>query len=262
MTAKYMAYSFPGMHFETVDKDADVKQNASKLSNLAKRGELRSVEELLDQGIKPTAEALYLAANDGHSDVVQILADVVDDIDAAVGFCGNALCAAAARSSSHDCLKVLLEKGADVNWPGGHYGCALQTATANYRLDNVILLLKYGADVNAQCGHYGNVMTAAARHSTHFTEMSRLFLEHGADINAQGPGVYGNALQTAVWLKRTEAVQFLLHNGASPIIQGRFGSAIDIAQRNAFRYTYNEKAGERVKWLLNDEDTNELTAAD
>jgi ankyrin repeat protein len=205
---------------------------------------------------------LYLAAKEGHSDVVQILADVVDDIDAAVGFCGNALCAAATQSSNHDCLKVLLEKGADVNWPGGHYGCALQTATANYRLDNVILLLKYGADVNAQCGHYGNVMTAAARHATHFTEMSRLFLEYGADINAQGPGVYGNALQTAVWLKHTEAVQFLLHNGASPTIQGRFGSAINIAQRNAFRNTSDEKAGERIKWLLNIEDPNELTAAD
>ena len=257
-----MAHSFPSVHFFSYDEETNVKQNASKLSKLAERGELRAVEELLDQGIKPTAEALYLAANDGHSDVVQILADVVDDIDAAVGFFGNALCAAAAPSSNHDCLKVLLEKGADVNWPGGHYGCALQTATANYRLDNVILLLKYGADVNAQCGHYGNVMTAAARHVTHFTEMSRLFLEHGADINAQGPGVYGNALQTAVWLKHTEAVQFLLHNGASPTIRGRFGSAIDIVQRNAFRHTSDEKAGERIKWLLNDEDPNELTAAD
>lgn len=105
-------------------------------------------------------------------------------------------------------------------------------------------------------------MTAAARHVTHFTEMSRLFLEHGADINAQGPGVYGNALQTAVWLQHTEAVQFLLHNGASPIIQGQFGSAIDIAQRDAFRYPSDKQVGERIKWLLNDENPYELTAAD
>jgi ankyrin repeat protein len=256
-----MGISFPWANLVSFDEDRNIKKNASELSKLAERGELRAVEELLDQGIKPIPEALYLAANEGHSGVVQILADVVDDIDAAVGFCGNALCAAAARSSSHDCLKVLLEKGADVNWPGGHYGCALQTATANYRLDNVILLLKHGADVNAQCGHYGNVMTAAARHVTHFTEMSRMFLEHGADINAQGPGVYGNALQTAVWLKHQKSVQFLLHNGASPTIQGRFGSAMDIAEGNAFRHPSDKDEEDRIKWLLNGEVSGELNEA-
>ncbi|KIW33328.1 uncharacterized protein PV07_00185 [Cladophialophora immunda] len=253
-----MAHSFPSAILVSFDEDRTIKKNASELSKLAERGELRAVEELLDQGIMPTAEALYLAANEGHSDVVQILADVVDDIDAAVGFCGNALCAAAARSRNHDCLKVLLEKGADVNWLGGHYGCALQTATANYRLDNVILLLKHGADVNAQCGHYGNVMTAAARHATHFIEMSRMFLEHGADINAQGPGVYGNPLQTAVWLKHQDSVRFLLHNGASPTMQGRFGSAMDIAEGNAFRNTSDKDAEDRIKWLLNGEVSAEL----
>jgi hypothetical protein len=53
-----------------------------------------------------------------------------------------------------------------------------------------------------------------------------------------------------------------LHKGANPTIQGRFGSAIDIAQRNAFRNTSDEKAAKRIQWLLNGEDQNELTAAD
>lgn len=51
------------------------------------------------------------------------------------------------------------------------------------------------------------------------------------DINAQGPGVYGNLLQTAVWMGHEENVQFLLDHGANARIEGRFGTAIGIARR-------------------------------
>ncbi|KAF2799202.1 ankyrin [Melanomma pulvis-pyrius CBS 109.77] len=186
---------------------------------------------MLDLGIEPTPDALYLAASQSHSDVVEVLTGVMDDIDTDVGWAGNALCAAACNSSGYNTIKVLLERGANVNWQGGKYGCPLQSATACYRLENVKLLLKYGADVDAQCGHYGNALTAAARHRTHFEEMTTLFLEHGADINAEGPGAYGNPLQTAVYLEHVESVKFLLEHGASKTVQGQFGSALDIAQR-------------------------------
>lgn len=237
-------------HAQHVKGDKNLEHDSFNLSKSAKSGALAAVTGMLDQGVKPTAEALYAAAERGHSDVVQSLADVVDDIDTPIGFLGNALCAAAACQCGTESVRALLERGADINWTGGHYGCALQAATANYRLDNVILLVKYGADVNAQCGHYGNVMTAAARHKTHFTAMSTLFLERGADIDAQGPGVYGNALQTAVYHKHTENVQFLLQNGASPTVRGRFGSAKSIADRNAVAHSSNEQDAEWIKRLL------------
>jgi ankyrin repeat protein len=59
-------------------------------------------------------------------------------------------------------VTLLLEKGADVNAQGGHYGNALQAA-ANGGHDSVVtLLLEKGADVNAQGGHYGNALQAAS----------------------------------------------------------------------------------------------------
>lgn len=45
---------------------------------------------MLDLGIPASAEALYLAASEGYSDVVEALADLMDDISAPAGWTGNA----------------------------------------------------------------------------------------------------------------------------------------------------------------------------
>jgi ankyrin repeat protein len=47
-------------------------------------------------------------------------------------------------------VTLLLEKGADVNAQGGHYGNALQAASGGGHDSIVTLLLEKGADVNAQ----------------------------------------------------------------------------------------------------------------
>ena len=96
--------------------------------------------------------------------------------------------------------------------------------------------MENGADVNAQGGHYGNALTAAARHSAHFNEMAGLFLTLGSDIDAEGPGCYGNPLQTAVWMGHRRNVRFLLENGAKKRLRGQFGSALDIAE-SGMRYS-------------------------
>jgi ankyrin repeat protein len=61
-------------------------------------------------------------------------------------------------------VRLLLEKGADVNAQGGHYGNALQAASVKSNEAVVRLLLEKGADVNAQRGHYGNALKAASAH--------------------------------------------------------------------------------------------------
>ena len=113
---------------------------------------MSAVEDMLDLGIPTSAEALYLAASEGHSDVVEVLADIVDDINVRAGWARSALCAPACSGRPSRRIKavgILLQKGANVNWEGGN---ALQGATANYRWMIVQLLVEYGADVNAQGG--------------------------------------------------------------------------------------------------------------
>jgi ankyrin repeat protein len=60
----------------------------------------------------------------------------------------------------------------------------------------VRLLLDRGANVNAQGGRYGSALQAAL-YGGH-ESVVRLLVERGADVNAQG-GEYGNALQDGRW---------------------------------------------------------------
>jgi ankyrin repeat protein len=53
-------------------------------------------------------------------------------------------------------VKVLLDKGADVNTNAGHYGNALQAASRGGHQEIVKLLLDKGVEVDAQAGEAGN----------------------------------------------------------------------------------------------------------
>ena len=55
-------------------------------------------------------------------------------------------------------VRMLLDKGADVNAKGGRYGTALQAASERGHDQVVRMLLDIGADVSAQGKYYRSVM--------------------------------------------------------------------------------------------------------
>ena len=64
-------------------------------------------------------------------------------------------------SQGHDTsVRLLLEKGVEVNAQGGCYGSALQAAAMAGHDTIVRLLLQHGANVNAQGGYCGNAQAA------------------------------------------------------------------------------------------------------
>ena len=91
-------------------------------------------------------------------------------------------------------VRLLLDKGADVNAQDGRYGTALQAASAGGYEAVVRLLLNKGADINVQDSRYGTALQAASARG--HEAVVRLLLNKGADINAQD-GRYGTALQAA-----------------------------------------------------------------
>lgn len=70
----------------------------------------------------------------------------------------------AARYGGVECVKLLLERGANVNAVDNYRCTALMCAAASGRVECVKLLLDAGADVNAVCGYGYTALVYATEH--------------------------------------------------------------------------------------------------
>jgi len=170
------------------------------------------------------SEAAQLAAQEGHIGIIKLLLDKGADLNAQSGEYCNAL-QAASYNGHDDMVRLLLDRGANVNARGGKYCNALQAASSGGHAVIAKILVGKGAYVNAQGGHYGNALLAASFRG--HADIVRLLLDEGADVNAQG-GYYGNALQAASSMGHVEIAKLLLYKGANVNEPGGFeyGSAL------------------------------------
>ncbi|CAG8214968.1 unnamed protein product, partial [Penicillium olsonii] len=175
----------------------------------------------------PLMTALHLASFNGHEREVEFLLSLSGkDIDSTDSTGTNPIISASQRGYEK-VVQLLLEKGAEVNAPGGHLGNALQAASSGGHHEIVQLLLETRAEVNAQGGHFGNALQAASYEG--HDKIVQLLLEKGAEVNAQG-GYYGNALQAASSGRHDKIVQLLLEKVAEVNTQGGYyGNALQAA---------------------------------
>ena len=125
---------------------------------------------------------LLLAAEKGYEEVVKLLPDKGVDVNTQGGQFGNAL--EAASFGGHErVLKLLLEKGANVHAEGGYFGNAFQAASAGGYKQVVKLLLNEGANINAQGGQFMNLREEKYIMMCLQVEIS---LQHGAYIRKSG----------------------------------------------------------------------------
>ena len=150
----------------------------------------------------PVGNALTIASNNGYTEIVKLLLNKGADVNS-----GGGECLQAASSMGHiEIVNVLLDKGADVNSQGGRYGNALQAASSMGHIEIVKLLLDKGADVNSLDGGYDNALQVASLMG--HIEIVKLLLDKGADVNSQH-GEHGNALQAASSMGDIEIVKLL-----------------------------------------------------
>jgi hypothetical protein len=185
----------------------------------------------LTRKLTDIAPPLYYASLAGVAELVRLLLDKGADVNSQGGEYGNALQAALAYS--HEVVvRLLLDKGVDVNAKGGQYGNALQAASAKGNEAMARLLLDKGADVNAKGGDYGNALQAALANGNE--AMARLLLDKGADVNSQG-GFYGSALQAVSGNGNEAMARLLLDKGADVNSQGgHYGNALQAASVNGY----------------------------
>ncbi|EXF84400.1 hypothetical protein CFIO01_02715 [Colletotrichum fioriniae PJ7] len=128
---------------------------------------------------------LLIACESGHSEIVRMLLDKGANIDASGIKRATALIAASLNGSA-EIVQMLLDKGADVNFLNDdEYGTALIAASYRGFIGIVQMLLDKGAEVDAVGGDkHSTALIAASLNGS--AEIVQMLLDRGADVNAQG----------------------------------------------------------------------------
>ena len=171
-------------------------------------------------------KTLQVAALGGHETVLRLLFEKGAEVDARGGKYGTAL-QAASWGGREPVVRLLIENGAEVNAKGGQYGNALQAACVSGHEPVARLLIEKGADVNIEGGQYSNALQAASYEG--HEPMVKLLLERGANVNIGG-GKYDTALQAASWRGHESVVRLLIDRGAQVNAQGpQYVNALQVA---------------------------------
>ncbi|KAJ6458689.1 ankyrin repeat-containing domain protein [Mycena vulgaris] len=202
--------------------------HASPLWVAASANLLGIAKYLLDTGAGPGTQyaegvsALGVASYHGHADMVRLLIEK----GASVNWGRNPL-AMASEHGHTQIVRFLLDKGAEVNIADEYPGSALQAACRRGKLETIRLLLAEGANINASDSDTGSALYVACAAGE--LETTRFLFDQGADIHAAG-GYYGSTLQAACAAGTLEIVCFLLNEGAAINTAGGYhGSALQAA---------------------------------
>nr|XP_036581485.1 pfs domain-containing protein [Colletotrichum truncatum]KAF6789836.1 pfs domain-containing protein [Colletotrichum truncatum] len=205
-------------------------------------GIVYAVEKVLKDGADVNSRdsdqknALEAASSRGHKDVVRLVLDKGADINAPSNSDYGTALQAASYEGHKDVVGLLLDRGADINAQGGRHGTALQAASYEGHKDVVQLLLDESDSVY-------NTALQAASYEGH-KDVIQLLLDKGADINAQSDSFISTALQAASYEGHKDVVQLLLDRGADINAQS------DIVYNTALQVASYEGHKDVVQLLL------------
>jgi ankyrin repeat protein len=241
------AFKFWFDRFWTKTRQYDLAKSMTPVRLAALSNHNRILKHFLDRvGVRIDAKdesgrtALYWASKLGHDKSVRMLLNKGADVNTQGERYGSALQVASAGGHAK-IVQMLLDRGADVNAQDGEYGSALQAASAGGSDRIVQMLLDRRAKVNAQGGRYGSALQAASAGG--HAKIVQMLLDRCVDVNAQG-GRYSSALRAASAEGHDKIVQMLLDRGAKINAQGRrYSSALQEASAEGY--------GKIVQLLLN-----------
>jgi len=286
-----------------------LRHGETPLMFAARTGRPDAVKLLLEAGAKVDAKdtmrqttALMWAADEGHAEAIKLLLDAGADANAQTTIeqakrrrgvvykqgddfhtGGVTALLLAARQGNLDAVKVLAEKGADLNKPAGDGSTAMVVAIQNGHYDVARYLVEKGADINKANEKGWTPLYLSVKHRNletgtipvpnqeQATDFIKLLLDRNVDVNARI--TFNTEIrngQRATWFEEDGATAFiraalcgdievmrmLLAKGADPTIKTTDGTTALMAASGVgftegfIQYRSQEDSIEAVKLLL------------
>ncbi|HBY06068.1 MAG: hypothetical protein UV38_C0002G0175 [candidate division TM6 bacterium GW2011_GWE2_42_60] len=126
----------------------------------------------------------------------------------------------AAHEQKSETVKLLLERGSDVNATNEYGKTALHYGCKNNNFEIAELLIAYGANVNLLCTNGKTALHYSCKNKN--LKLAGLLIEHGANVNLKD--INGNtALHYSCKNNNFELAQLLIHNGANVNLKDKNG---------------------------------------
>jgi len=211
---------------ETEEKTNQAFEDAKKVIRATESGDTDVLRGLLAAGASTEATdkrygytALMLAAYRRNQGVVRLLIEKGADVNAAAPDGHNALIAAS-NGGRDKIMGLLLEAKARVESSNTNGITPLMAACLNGHRKAASMLIAKGADVNARSVHGDTALMIAAFQG--HVEIARLLVQSGAKINDQN-GQGHTALFGAAYGNQPGTVGLLLELGADPNVKSKDG---------------------------------------
>lgn len=174
---------------------------------------LKAKPELVNSVEAGGYSALHFAAFNGDIALIKVLLEYKPDVDS-VNLDQNTPLVMAVKGRQLETIRVLVAAGADVNKTSPSGSTAAHHAASMAYMDCLRILADLGAQVMTAPSESGSLLHWAC-HSGDINCVGAMLYQY--DIPVDTPDVHGGtALLTALFMKKTEVVEFLLEHGANP----------------------------------------------
>jgi ankyrin repeat protein len=164
-------------------------EKKSALHYAVQKNAVKCVQCLLQFGSNPNPPQIlvetpiHIASEMGYVDCLKALIDAGADVSVPAGNKKNTALHLAAEDDTVECAKILIEAGANINARNGDDQTPLHVACLAHSVETVELLIRNGADIHATYRDGRTALHASIVKETSSWDCAKILLDHKVDVN-------------------------------------------------------------------------------